>query len=292
MPSKRYRSLILFFILPSLIIYSLFVIYPTLKAFYVSFFKWSGVSENMTFIGLENYARLLKDPIVWKSLSHNAFFMVAFPIAILIPATLVALGLRQKIFGSNFFRSIFLIPNLMSVAVVAILWIFLYEPSLGPINSGFRFLGLDSFARPWLGDPKFALIALVLPIAWINIGFYVLIIYAGLINIPQSIYDAAIIDGAEGWKKFWYITLPLLWDIVSIVIIFIIIGALNEFSLVQIMTNGGPSRSTELIATYMYKVFLDSRFGYGTTIGVLQFSLSVLALIITRRLMQREAVEY
>jgi len=292
MLSNRYYKLVLLFVTPSLVVYVVFMIYPALKAFYVSLFSWRGVSRQMTFIGLENYTKLFHDPIMWKALKHNAFFALAFPIAILLPSTLFALGLRRKIVGSNLYRVVFLLPNLMSVAVVAVLWGFLYEPRLGPINAGLRLIGLDFFARPWLGDPKVALPALVLPIAWINIGFYVVIIYAGLLDLPRDVYDAASIDGATNWEQFWYITVPLLWDIITIVTIFIIVGALNEFSLVLIMTNGGPSRSTELMATYMYKLFLSCKYGYGTAVGVVQFTLSFAVLVITKRLMNRKVVEY
>jgi len=292
MPPKRYYKLIILFLVPPLAIYLLFVVFPTAKAFYVSFFDWRGVSRNMTFAGFENYIKLLDDPVMWKALRHNAFFAVAFPIAILVPSVFIALGLSKKIPGSKLYRFVFLIPNMMSVAVVAVLWAFLYEPSLGPINSFFRLLGLDGLARPWLGDPKVALIAIVAPIAWINIGFYVLVIYAGLLNVPQDLYDAAVIDGAGGWEQFRFVTVPLLWEILTIVIIFITVGAINEFSLVLIMTNGGPSRSTELMATYMYKLFLGSKYGYGTAVGVLQFLLSAAVLLVAQRLMRREAIEY
>ena len=292
MVPKRYYKLIFTFLLPGLFIYSIFVVYPTLRAFYVSLFNWRGISRNMSFIGLGNYQKLVHDPIMWKALQHNGFFAIAFVVAILLPATVFALAFRKKIFGSNLYRIMFLLPNLMSVAVVAVLWAFLFEPSLGPINASLRLVGLGGLARPWLGDPKLALPALVLPIAWINIGFYMLVIHAGLLNIPQDLYDAAALDGAYGLKQFWYITVPLLWDIVTIVIIFVIIGALNEFALVLIMTNGGPSRSTELMATYMYKLFLGSKYGYGTAVGVVQFLLSVTVLILIQRLMRREAIEY
>jgi len=292
MLSKRHYKLVLVFLFPALAVYAVFVIYPTLKAFYVSFFNWRGVSRHMVFVGLQNYTKLLHDPIMSKALTHNVFFAIVFPIAILLPATLIALGFRKKIAGTDLYRTVFLLPNLMSVAVVAVLWTFLYEPVLGPVNAGLRLVGLDSFAKPWLGEPRFALMALVLPIAWINIGFYVLIIHAGLLNIPQSLYDAALIDGAHGWKQFWYITVPLLWDIITIVVIFIVVGALNEFSLVFIMTKGGPSRSTELMATYMYKLFRGSKYGYGTAVGVVQFTLSIVVMLAAKGLMRREAVEY
>jgi len=246
----------------------------------------------MTFAGLGNYRELFQDPVLWKALEHNAFFALVFPIAILVPAFIFALAFQSKVLGANLYRIVFLFPNLMSVTVVAILWSFLYEPTMGPINSGLRLIGLDSLARPWLGDPKVALPALVMPIAWINIGFYVLIIHAGLINIPQDLYDAAAMDGAYGWKRFWYITIPLLWEVITIVTIYVVAGALNEFSIVLIMTNGGPSRATELLTTYMYKMFLSSEYGYGTAIGVLQFVLCVFVLVFARRLMNREAIEF
>ncbi len=289
---KRYTKLIILFLIPGLVIYLAFIGIPTVSAFVVSFLNWRGVSRLMTFAGFTNYQELVQDPIMWKALSHNAFFALAFPIAILIPAFVFALAFQRKVFGSTFYRIVFLFPNLMSVTVVAILWSFLYEPVLGPINSGLRFLGLTELTRSWLGDHSVALPALVLPIAWINIGFYILIIHAGLINIPQDIYDSAAIDGACGWKKFFYITIPLIWDVITIVVIYVVIGALNEFALVQIMTNGGPSRSTELMTTYMYKMFLKSDYGYGTAIGVFQFFLCLIVLLLIRRVMSREAVEY
>ncbi|MGD0610826.1 MAG: sugar ABC transporter permease [Anaerolineales bacterium] len=289
---KRYYKLVFLFLTPGLVLYLIFVVYPTINAFIISFFNWRGVSRQMTFAGLGNYRELFQDPVLWKALEHNAFFALVFPIAILVPAFIFALAFQSKVLGANLYRIVFLFPNLMSVTVVAILWSFLYEPTMGPINSGLRLIGLDSLARPWLGDPKVALPALVMPIAWINIGFYVLIIHAGLINIPQDLYDAAAMDGAYGWKRFWYITIPLLWEVITIVTIYVVAGALNEFSIVLIMTNGGPSRATELLTTYMYKMFLSSEYGYGTAIGVLQFVLCVFVLVFARRLMNREAIEF
>jgi N-acetylglucosamine transport system permease protein len=182
----------------------------------------------------------------------------------------------------------------MSVVIIGILWTFIYNPDLGIVNSGFKAIGLESWARPWLGDPDWALSSLVLPSVWAGIGLFMLMLMGGIMNVPKSLYEAADIDGASEWQQFWRVTVPLVWPQIKTSILYIVITTLNgSFIIVQVMTEGGPNNSTQVMGSYLYQqAFRQFHFGYGATIGVMILILSLVTVLVLQFLLRREKVEY
>ncbi len=213
----------------------------------------------------------------------------------MILATFFAVAIMQlKIKEAPFYRIIFFFPNIMSVVVIGILWTFIYNPSLGLINSGLTFLGLESWTRPWLGSETWALPSLVLPSIWAGIGLFMLMLMGGIGTISKSYYEAAELDGASEWQQFWKVTLPLIWPQVKVSILYIVITTLNgSFIIVQIMTGGGPNNATHVMGSYLYQqAFVQYNFGYGATIGVMILVISFITVFILQYLLRREKVQY
>jgi N-acetylglucosamine transport system permease protein len=294
--TKKQKYLFLAFcLIPTFILFAVFTLYPLFSGLYYSFFDWSGSSSNKEFIGFANYVKLFQDSIIPDTIMHDYFLVVTKVIGIMILAIFFAVALTQlKIKEAPFYRIVFFFPNIMSVVVIGILWTFIFNPNLGLINSGLEFLGLEAWAKPWLGDEKWALSSILVPAIWAGIGLFMLMLMGGIANISKSYYEAAKIDGASEWQQFWKITLPLVWPQIKVSILYIVITTLNgSFILVQVMTGGGPNNATHVMGSYLYQqAFKQFNFGYGATIGVMILVLSLVTVLILQFLMRREKVEY
>lgn len=287
----KYR-LIVPFLAPSVLLYVLFVLYPYVQAMYISLTRWRGLSRNLTFIGLENFQRMLNDELFWNALSHNATYLATLPLITIAFGLFLAFLLTQGVAGAKFYRVTFFFPQVMSVVAIGVLWSFVYHPTMGVLTSLFKLFGV---AEPpvWLGNPDYALGAVGVVVIWQAVGFYMVLFIAGMESIPNTYYEAATIDGATKWELFWNITLPLLWDTVRTALVFLSIGAVDMFAIVQTMTQGGPSRATDVMATYLYeRAFLQSEFGYATAIAVSMFLVVLTLSTILMRVTQRESLEY
>ncbi|CDO03336.1 lactose transport system permease protein LacF [Oceanobacillus picturae] len=294
--SKKQKYLFLAFcLIPTFILFAIFTLYPLFSGLYYSFFDWSGSSQNKDFVGLANYIKLVKDAIIPNTIIHDYFLVATKVIGIMVMALFFAVALTQlKIKEAPFYRIVFFFPNIMSVVVIGILWTFIYNPNLGLVNSGLEFIGLESLAKPWLGDEDWALPSLVLPSVWAGIGLFMLLLMGGISNVSKSYYEAAELDGASEWQQFWKVTLPLIWPQVKISILYIVITTLNgSFIIVQVMTGGGPNNATHVMGSYLYQqAFVQYNFGYGATIGVMILIISLLTVLILQFIMRRDKVEY
>lgn len=291
----KYR-LIVPFLTPGLLLYGLFVLWPYTQSFYVALTDWKGVSANRNFVGLDNFVRLVQDPQFWNALRHNAAMLAVLPLATLSIALLFATLFTQGgrgVAGAGFYRVIFFFPQVMAVAIVGVLWNFVYHPTIGLANGFLKSVGLETLQRTWLGDAETALPAVAAVIVWQAVGFYMVLFMAGIQSIPISFYEAAVIDGANRWTMFRHITLPLVWGHVQVALIYLGIVALDFFTIVQVMTIGGPNRASDVIARYMYETaFSYAQFGYATSMGVsllfMTLTLSLLTFVVSRR----ERVEF
>jgi len=291
----KYRFIVPF-LTPAIILYGVFVLWPYSQSFYIALTQWRGVSAHKKFVGLSNFDKLLHDRFFWNALKHNGLLLIALPIVTICIALLFAALFTQGgrgVPGANAYRVIFFFPQVMSAVAISVLWQFVYHPNLGLLNGLLRTTGAGNLARTWLGDPRTALWAVAAVIIWQAVGFYMVLFIAGVQSIPTTFYEAAIIDGATRWSAFWRITLPLLWDNLQTALVFIGIGALDLFIFVQIMTNGGPDRSSDVVARYMYDTAFDkSEFGYATAIGVALLFLTLTLSIFTLRVTRRERIEF
>ncbi|NNV05828.1 carbohydrate ABC transporter permease [Geobacillus sp. C56-T2] len=270
------KKVIAFYVLPPLLLLMILVYIPIIMTGYYSLMKWDGIG-NMQFIALDNYKQLIQDHMFWKSTYHS-FLLALFSVISLAGYLVIALVLAGKIKGANLLRKIYLIPMLLSSVAIAQLWLRIYHPSNGMLNHFLMSLGVDDPPN-WLADPKIALYAIFVPIIWQYAGFYILIYYAALKNIPSSIIEAAIIDGANPWQMAYKIKLPLIAGVIKVTIVLAVVGSLKYFDLIYVMTGGGPNGASEVIASYMYqKAFRSFNFGYGSTIA---FSLLLICMLMT-----------
>lgn len=283
------------FIIPTFLFFCVFTIYPVIQALQKSFYDWSGMSENSTFIGLDNFKEMFKDPIILRAIGNDYFLVVGKVIGIMILATFFAVALtRFRVKGSGFFRAIFFIPNVISVVVIGVLWNFIYNPQIGFLNAFLSLFTGEKVDITWLGFPQHTIWMLLPPTIWAGIGFYMILMIAAIVNIPVSYYEAANIDGAGQWSQFRNITMPLIWEQIKVSVVNIVITTLNgSFVIVQLMTNGGqPDNTTQVMGSYLYRMaFQQYHFGYGAAIGVMILIVSLITTLILQRVMRQEAIE-
>jgi N-acetylglucosamine transport system permease protein len=331
MKHGKNRFIFLFLLIP-VVLYLVFVIVPYVAAMLISLTRWSGVStlDNIQWRGLLNFQRLLYMPCelgelpgrlmgtfggiepnlaecgdvnFWNALKHNFIILLVKPIVIVAIALFFAALFTQGLKGSKFFRVSFFFPQVMSVAIVAVLWSFIYHPLFGLLNEIVRpiasLLGRTWGQFPWLGDPETVLGSVIAVAVWQAVGFYMVLFIAGMQSIPTEFYEAADIDGASKVTQFFSLTIPLLWETLRTAVVFLAIGAMDMFAYVQVLTNGsgGPSRAADVLSTYMYDQAFGggnntNPFGYGTAVGVVLLMLIFGLSFVSMRVTQREVLEY
>lgn len=269
--------------MPALLLYVIFILYPFARSIYTSFFEWNGISRDKKFVGFDNYLRLFRDPIIWEAFKNNVFIMFWCTIFTFAISIFFAVILTRKTYKlTPFYKIVFFLPHVLSLSVVSIVWMFIYNPSFGLLNSFLSSLKLDNLIRLWLGDKSVIMGALTVPLVWINVGFYMVIFISGILDIPIDLFEAAEIDGANERQQFFYITLKEIWEIIRIALVFFVVTAFcYSFELIYIMTKGGPNRASELLTTYLYEnAFKTYDFGYASTIGSVLFII-VFAVVFT-----------
>ena len=289
---KRERNLfILACLLPALILFFTFLIYPTIQVFRMSMFKWGGFSNNQQFVGLENFKILWADENFFRTIQNTILLIVVVTLFTVVLAVLFAAILStENIRGNNFFRIIFYIPNILSIVVIAGIFAAIYDPKAGLLNAVLP----EAWNKLWLGDQSIVIYSLAFALIWQAIGYYMVMYMAGMANIPASLYEAADLDGAGKIGKFFNVTLPLIWNSIRTTLTFFIISTINlSFLLVQILTDGGPDGSTEVFLSYMFKqAYTNSSYGYGMAIGVVVFIFSFGLSGIVSHITKRDILEY
>ncbi len=278
------KSVIALYVIPALFLILILIYIPIVLTGYYGLMKWDGVGE-MKFIGLANYTKLIHDKLFWDSTWHS-ILLGLFSVLSLIGYLIVSLVLASKIKGANIFRKIYIIPMLLSSVAIAQLWIKIFDPMNGLLNSLLSSIGVEN-TPIWLADPKMALYSIFVPIVWQYAGFYIIIIYAALVNVPEELIEAARIDGANAFQIAYKIKVPLIMGVLKVLVILAIVGSLKYFDLIYVMTGGGPGHATEVMASYMYKeAFGKFNFGYGSAIGFGLLVISMLATWIIQKLMK------
>jgi raffinose/stachyose/melibiose transport system permease protein len=270
---RRY-ALAYAFMAPAIVLYSIFVLNPTLQSMRLAFYEWNGVSADKQWVGLDNFQRLLSDGIFWQALQNNLVWTVIVVGFNLVVGLAAAAMLASNIRGRLIFRLGFFLPVVQASIVTAMIWKWVYAPN-GILNSILDFLQLGVLTRGWLGDFTLALPSLAVSSGWMTFGLSVVILLAGMQGVDRELYDAAQVDGASRWQMFFHVTLPSIRNVVTIVVILSLIDAFKVFDIIWATTQGGPVRATEVLSTYMFKEgFQKNQYGYGSAIAV------VLSLII------------
>jgi raffinose/stachyose/melibiose transport system permease protein len=277
------RRVAYLYLAPALLFYLIFAFGPLLYTAWLSFFRWDGITVG-TWVGLDNYDRVLSDPAIRSSFVHALVLIVFYallPCAIgLFLASVMA---HSRIRGVGFFRAVLFLPQTIATVVVAIAWVWIYG-ARGPLNQGLRAIGLDSLTRSWLGDFNLALPAVGLVGTWVMFGLCMVLFVAGIQKIPQSLYEAARVDGAGRWREFFAVTLPGLRGEIAVALTLTTIFALRTFDLVYVATSGGPGSSTTVPSWLVYQnAFANGRVGLAAAVAVvLTIIIFAVAFLITR----------
>jgi raffinose/stachyose/melibiose transport system permease protein len=272
---------------PALIVFVAFVILPVVLAAVYSFFNWNGLGPLERFIGFENYARALSDPLFLKSVGNN-FTIVGLSLLIQGPlAIIVALLLNRRMRGRTIIRAAIFVPYVLAEVIAGLSWKLLLSPR-GGVNAFLESIGLGDLAQPWLAQPDTALWVMFGILTWKYLGFAILLMLAGLQGVPEELSEAAAIDGASWWKIQWHITIPLLGPTIRIWAFLSIIGSIQLFDMVWVTTKGGPVGATSTMATYMIQ-YGQGNPGYGSAVAVILFLISlVIAVLYQRHAMRRD----
>ncbi|MDB5075786.1 MAG: binding-protein-dependent transport system inner rane component [Chloroflexi bacterium] len=278
----------LLFILPALLIYAAVVLYPLLSMFYLSLFSWDGLSPDKSYIGLANFQQLAADPLFFVTL-RNAGIWIVFDVGLsLVIGLALALLVNQRLRGTMFFRTLYFLPTTVSVIVVGQIWGWIYQGDVGALNNYLGLLGLGSLRQAWLGDPNLAIYSAVAVALWSGVGFQMMVYLAGLQTIPGEILEAAQVDGATSWQRLRTVTLPLLLPQTVTLTILGIIGTLSQFTLIYVLTKGGPAYQSELPSLFVFdQAFTLSQQGYASAIAVVIFAISLIVTVIQLRLYRR-----
>jgi ABC-type sugar transport system permease subunit len=278
----------LWFVLPALVVYLVFFGLPFLATIWLSLTAWNGVGWP-DFSGLANYARLAVDGAMWAALGNNLIWVVlgtAVPVLVgLILAVMLWSGAR----GSMAYRTVYFLPVILSPVVIGVIWAWIYNPLFGLLNTGLRNVGLGAWAIGWLGEPETALYAVLVTAIWSYFGFCIVVLFAGLQKVDPELVAASRIDGANARQRFAHVIVPQIRPVLTMVIVYTVIGGFNTFDVVWVMTQGGPNNATEVIATYTYEVaFRGSDYGYGATLSVVMSAVALLAAWAAMRMRRAE----
>ncbi|MHB0856399.1 MAG: carbohydrate ABC transporter permease [Anaerolineae bacterium] len=283
----RYDNAGYLFILPAMLFFGVFLVYPLFYTMELSFFEWTGYSKTREFVALSNYSTVFSNWVFGRAVRNTVTYAVLQTGFTTLVGLLVALVLDSRLFGRSVFKVVFFTPVLVSIAVISLLWGRIYEPNFGLLNGLLRGVGLDNLAKPWLGDGKLALYAVVLVTVWQGFGYSMVLFIAGLQDIPEEMKEAAKIDGASELGATWYITLPLLRPVLALVTTLTLIGSLKLFEIIYVMTSGGPNHATETVASLLYyEAFRFNRMGVASAIAVLLLFGTMSLSIVQRRLME------
>lgn len=268
----------LLFLMPALILIFLFFFIPFLFLVYTSMTDWSaGDFTHANFIGLDNYVTLMNEAYFWSAMKNTVLWIAANVLIHIPVCILAAMLLSHKPRGWKILRTIYFFPHIISPFALAMMWMFLLNPSFGPISGLLELIGLGSLKMNWLGDIRSALPAVMF--TWLfNVGFFMVIFLAQIGTIPREIYESSQIDGANALQREWHITLPLLKPTIFMCILLAVTGTFKQFELVYQLTNGGPGNATELLSISMYKRFLENESAVANAIGVAMLLLGALTI--------------
>jgi N-acetylglucosamine transport system permease protein len=309
MRKGQYRFVAGFLFAP-VALYLVFVIWPYLQTIGYSLTDWKGQSQTFKFVGLDNYKELFQDDIFMGAIWHNILFLVFIPVITILLALFFAFMLNaggrsraggvSGVAGSKFYKVVYFFPQVLSMAILAVLFGAVYRSDSGGMLNGLLMkLGLVDEASPveWLNEPNMVLWMLMLVVVWHGVGFYLVLFSAAMQSIPRDIYEAALIDGAGRAQSFFRITLPLLWDSVQTAWVYLGIAAMDMFILVSTMTagefGGGPDNHSEVMATVMMRNFLIyGKSGYACAMGVVMLVLTLILSVVMLRATRRERIEF
>ncbi|MCK8099629.1 ABC transporter permease [Bacillus halotolerans] len=271
------------FLLPALV-FLLFVYIPIFENVFLSLFQWSSFSPEKTFIGLKNYVELFRDPVFYQALTNNVLYAVISIVCQVFGGLILAAVLEDKLVRkwSPFFRTVFFLPVVISMTVIALLFDFIYNPETGLLNQLLQAIGLDQLTRAWLGEDSTAMLSVIFVSQWQSVGYIAMLYIVSIQKIPDELYEAARLDGAGKIQQFFHITIPQTKEMSFVAVVMTLTGAFTVFNEPYILTGGGPGNASEVLSTFLYKsAFTKDMMGYASAIATI-----VLLITLALSLMQ------
>ncbi|MBN2413337.1 sugar ABC transporter permease [candidate division KSB1 bacterium] len=273
------------FLSPTLIIFSVFILLPVVFSFYLSFHDWNMFSADKQYVGFDNYSKMLTSAEFWRVLKNTAVYtFCTVPLSMAV-ALVIAFFLNKKIIGKKFLRTAFFTPVVISAVAAAVIWRWIYDPNFGLLNYVLGLIGIP--AINWINNPTAAMSALIIMGVWKSLGSNMILYLAGLQGIPDHYYEAAEIDGAGGWHKFWRITVPLLGPTTFFILVISIIGSFQVFDIVYVLTYGGPLGATKVLVFYLYEhAFKFFNMGYASAAAYILFAIIFILTLLQTKFMR------
>ncbi|MFC7679677.1 carbohydrate ABC transporter permease [Paenibacillus sp. GCM10028914] len=273
------------FLFPTLALFVMFQGWPIVASLFYATRDWSGLTADSTFVGLQNFINVAKDPYFWNAYKNSFVFMLGVvPLHLFVPLILAVILNRPRLKSASVYRTLIFLPVVTTTSIVGIIMVFIWG-SDGAVNDALVKLGLLDTPINWLGDAKWSMFTVILISVWKNLGINLVYWLAGLQGIPKDLYEAAEVDGAKGTKLFFHITLPLLVPIGAVILLLNVVNSLKVFDLIKTMTNGGPFFATDVVSTYIYRYAFSSemglpQLGYASAAGIFfALTISLLAII-------------
>lgn len=291
------RKLVRLFLAPALLVYLCLFLAPAAFTFYFSLFEWSGFGDAMTFVGLANYRRLLSDPTFWLSFRNTLALLTVGGVFVLSLALLYTVLINSGIWGKKLFRLIFFLPNVVSVVALSAMWAYIYNPRYGLLNTAFKAVGLDGLGKTLWTSPDNIFWAMLAALVWVFTGFFLILLMAGVDKIPADMYEAADLEGASLWQKFRFITVPMIWDVMTISFVIWIINAIKMFEFPFAFGFLQVPQQLYTLGIYLYVMGFGKRepiyqLGYATAIGVVLLVMAFVLIVLVRLLLRRDRLEF
>lgn len=288
--TKKAKLTILLFVLPALIVYLIWVIYPIISAIWMSMLK-SDTLHSSHFAGLENYISVFESTLFWKSMKISIIFIIVTTIFQVILGFFYGYLVYLQPKGYRIYKILLFIPNVLPSVASGFIWSYIYSPSMGVLKPLMEGMGLGEYYISPIADPKMALYAVIFAQIWCGLGVQVILFNSGFMNIPSEVIESARLNGATGWKMIKTMVIPMSWDITKMVIILQTIGALRSFDLIYVMTSGGPNHSTEVLPMHLFvNAFQNFNLGYGNVVAVVLFVLAMIITAVMRKVMERDSL--
>lgn len=275
------------YILPAILLIGTFVYVPIIQNFYFSLFKMNSYTDEKIFVGLSHYVRIFKDDVFYTSLKNNITYAIISVICQVGIGTMLAILIESKLTGRlrNFYRNVLFMPSLISVTAVGLLWYFIYNPNVGMLNAVLTKIGLENLTHAWLAEPDVAIYSVIAMSQWQYTGYIMVLILVAIQKIPQELFEAAEIDGANGIQKSLFVIIPNIKEMLLVTSVITVIGAFKLFTEIYVMTMGGPYNTTQVLGTYLYQsAFMFDEMGYASAIAVIIFMITFTASIIQIRM--------
>ncbi len=293
-PSTKTRNQnlsLLLFALPALAVYALFKLYPAFSGIFYAMTDWNGVDKGWSFIGLENFARVLQDEYFWQSILFTLKYVIVMVVVANVIALTLAVAIETRPAARGLFRTIFYMPNMISMVIGGYMWMFIFTKVLYYFVDNFD--GFSFLDHMWIGDPRYSFLAIIIVAAWGAVGYLMIIYMAAIQGVPESIKEAAVLDGANAWQRFWKVEFPMIRHAVTICVFWTLNSAFQVFDVIFTLTRGGPGRATQSVAMNIYEEAFrgNIQYGYATAKSTVLFILVLAITAIQLSLMRRREEE-